>query len=280
MRMNGPLLGAVLGTPIQQSLSPAIHEAAFARDDRRGRFEARECGIDGLHDALEGLRREGAVGASITMPLKEAVVRFCDTLDNDATILGAVNCIRFDSDGITGFNTDGDGCCRALEREFSGSFAGVEAVVLGAGGTARSVVLALMRRGANVAVINRTRQRAVDLVSRISEACTTGSVRVGSADDIASSSIVVNTTSVGMGSDESPLEPGVLHPGLTVLDAVYHPLETRLLSDARTAGARVVDGLWMLIEQARRQQEHWFGSLPDAQAMRDESERVLRARPN
>lgn len=279
--MTAPLLGVVLGSPVSQSLSPAIHEAAFRAAGRSGRFEAWECTADELGPTIERVRASGAVGASVTMPLKEAIVGLCDGLDPTAAILGAVNCLRVGPDGLVGYNTDGDGCCDALERHGGATVEGSAAVVLGAGGTARSVCFALASRGSSVSVVNRTASRAAE-VARLNDSIShpRGAIRVGSIDDIASSTLLVNATSVGMGSQQSPVERGVLHPGLTVLDAVYHPLETRLLGWARECGARSVDGLWMLIEQARRQQQVWFGDMPDGAAMRAESLRVLSSRPN
>lgn len=279
--MNEQVLAAVLGSPIAQSLSPVIHEAAFRAAGRKGRYLAIECQEAGLPDAISHLEKIGCVGASVTMPCKESVVHLCDDLVGAAAVLRAVNCVRF-SDGRTlGHNTDGDGCCDALTEQGSVSLDGSRVVVLGAGGTARSVAHAVLLRGADVVVINRTLSRAAEMVSTLANvADVKGSIQLGTADDVAGAQVVVNATSVGMGTDECPIDPRVLHRGLTVLDAVYHPLATRLLTEAASSGATVVDGLWMLIHQARRQQEIWFGERPDAEPMRKESERVLRDRSN
>lgn len=274
--MTVPLLAAVVGSPISQSLSPAIHEAAFRADGRLGRYDAVDCPREQLPDVVSSLRRGGVVGISVTMPCKEAMAELCDELDRTAALLRAVNCVKFEGDRVLGFNTDGDGCCDALSEQGGVVWGGGRAVMLGAGGTARSVGLALLRRGTSVVVVNRTPERAEALVAMLAGAVDGApEVRTGSTDDIDSADILVNTTSVGMGSEESPVDSGVLHRGLTVLDAVYHPLRTSLLAAAEGAGARTVDGLWMLIHQARRQQEIWFGSKPDSGPMRAESERVL-----
>jgi len=136
--------------------------------------------------------------------------------------------------------------------------------VLGAGGTARAVIAALGLRGAaDIAVVNRTQSRA----SEASECADVA--RVGTEKDIADATLLVNTTSVGMGTNESPVSATFLHSALTVLDAVYHPLETAFLAQARQVGARTIDGLWMLICQAVRQEELWCGMTPDPQVMRD-----------
>lgn len=278
--MIEPLIAAVIGSPIRQSLSPAIHGAAFHSTNRSGRYDAIECTEAELDSVIGMLRSVGAVGFSVTMPCKEAVARRCDVLDETARLLGAVNCVGFEDGRMIGHNTDGDGCCDALFEQASAVFTDATAVVLGAGGTARSVTLALLRRGARVAMVNRTAGRVEDFISRLAgDGRFDGRLRRGSADDLAAARILVNATSVGMGSGELPVEAGHLHDAMIVLDAVYHPLRTRLLEVADSVGARTVDGLWMLIHQARRQQEIWFGIKPDSAPMRAESERVLRERP-
>lgn len=277
--MTAPLLAAVVGSPIKQSLSPAIHGAAFRARGLEGRYEAIECGVSDLADVIGTLRRAGVVGFSVTMPCKEVMFDLCDRVDPSAALLRAVNCVKCDGDRLIGFNTDGDGCCDALVEQGLVELSGSTAVVLGAGGTARSIALALLRRGCNVVVVNRTRSRAESMVTALSQAPDVKAhIRCGSVADVAAAEVVVNATSVGMGSGDSPVEAASLRSDLVVLDAVYHPLETAFLSAAIAAGARTVDGLWMLIHQARRQQEIWFGSRPDPGPMRAESERVLRGR--
>lgn len=280
MTVPPPLLGAVIGTPVAHSLSPVIHEAAFAAAGRAGRFVARECGPVDLRRTLEILRSEGVIGVSVTMPLKEAVVELVDELSPDAECLNAVNCLSLRDGRIVGHNTDGDGCCDSLEQVGGATIAGATAVVLGAGGAARSVILGLARRGANVVVVNRTATKAHEVVAMLTGhlADAAGTIRVGNVDSILQATILVNATSVGMGSDDSPVPAGMLHAGMTVLDAVYNPLDTALLRTARQVGAETVDGLWMLIDQACRQQVVWFGESPDRNAMRAAAERELARR--
>lgn len=280
MTGSTPLLGAVIGMPVNHSLSPVIHEAAFAAAGRAGRFIARECGPSQLKRTVDDLRAEGVVGVSVTMPLKESVIELVDELSADAHSLRAVNCLSFRDGHVQGHNTDGDGCCDALETVAGATIAGSNAVVLGAGGAARSVVLGLARRGAHVVVVNRTRERAEDVVALLSGEVsgTGGSLRVGGIEATTDASILVNATSVGMNSDVSPVPTEFLHAGLIVLDAVYSPLDTALLRAARQVGAVTVDGLWMLIDQACRQQIVWFGQSPDRRAMRAAAERELARR--
>ncbi|MEI8287031.1 MAG: shikimate dehydrogenase, partial [Actinomycetes bacterium] len=245
-------IAAVIGQPVEHSLSPAIHNAAFAASGRVGEYVAIECGEREVSTLMKSIRAEGLVGLSVTMPLKEAVIDTLDSLHVTASLLNAVNCISFTDGRAVGYNTDGDGCCDALTEQGGAVIEGSTAVVLGAGGTARSVALALGRRGARVVVVNRSVERAEHLVNSLGHvlADSSGSLEVGTVESLAKARILVNATSVGMNSKASPIDPSQLHRNLTILDAVYSPMETALLSAGRAAKATVVDGLWMLIQQA------------------------------
>lgn len=272
----GPV-GAVIGSPVAHSLSPALYGAAFDELGIEGTYEAIECRSGSVGEVLSELRDAGVRALSVTMPLKESVIGCLDVLDDDAALLRAVNCVSF-VDGIArGHNTDGDGCADALEEQGGAVLAGAPAVVLGAGGTARSVALALGRRGAHVGIVNRTHANAESLVQRLagSVASRGGSLHVADADEISSASVLVNATSVGMNSDESPVDPSLLHGSMVVLDAVYSPMQTALLRESAHRGARTVDGLWMLVQQARRQCEHQFGAKPASGNLRAAAEREL-----
>ena len=257
-------IAAVLGSPVTQSLSPAIHNAAFARMSKPWRYVAIDVGVQYFEVDVFAARDAGMLGLSITMPHKDAAFELMQNRDEIAQRSRSVNTIVFgDTGALRGANTDGDGCCDALVRG-GANIEGGRAVVLGAGGTARAVVAALGLRGAeDIAIVNRTQSRA----SEASECADVA--RVGSESDIADATLLINTTSVGMGTNDSPVSATYLHSGLTVLDAVYHPLETAFLAQAREAGAHTIDGLWMLICQAVRQEELWCGMTPDPQVMRE-----------
>jgi shikimate dehydrogenase len=183
-------------------------------------------------------------------------------VDESAKAAQSVNTIAISNGRMIGSNTDGDGCCNAIEQAGVG-IAGSRVVIVGAGGTARAIVATLERRGAgDIAVINRTESRAQDVIAAATNA------RIGTVDDIATANILINATSVGMGSQETPVEQARLHSSLVVLDAVYYPLETTLLRDAKRAGAKTVDGLWMLVHQGALQQLAWFKEIGDVQLMR------------
>ena len=257
-------IAAVLGSPISQSLSPAIHNAAFAKMSKPWRYVAIDVEPQFFEEEVFASRDAGMLGLSITMPHKDAAFALVKSMDEVAQKSGSVNTIIFDGTGVMrGANTDGDGCCDALAR-FGAVIENCRAVVVGAGGTARAVIAALGNRGAaDIAIINRTESRAQSAAK-----CATVA-RVGSLSDIKDATLLINTTSVGMGTDKQAVDPAYLHSSLVVLDAVYHPLRTALLHQAQLVGAQTVDGLWMLIYQAVRQEQLWCGMSPDPDVMRD-----------
>lgn len=273
------MLGAVLGSPVSHSLSPAIYNEAFRLQGIEGVYSAINCEANDVAGTLQHLWDSQAQAVSVTMPLKEEVIKYLVQIDDNAQTLNAVNCLSRGNNGWNGHNTDGDGCCDALTEQGKATISGANAIVLGAGGTARSVALALVSRGAHVAVVNRTLSKAEDLVNRVQRFCANGgSLVVGHSSHVRDASILVNATSIGMNSTISPVEATDLHSRLVILDAVYQPMKTQLLTDGEKAGARTIDGLWMLIQQARRQCLHQFGWKPDAQPLRTAAERELASR--
>jgi len=262
-------VAAIIGDPVVQSLSPAMHNAVFHQRKLDWTYVAMEVREDALTGVLQTLGGTSIKAFSVTMPHKEAVFEMLSSVssnlgevDESAQAARSVNTIAIRSGRMFGSNTDGDGCCNAVEQAGMG-IAGSRVVVIGAGGTARAVVVALARRGASdIAVINRTESHARDAVACADVA------RIGSVDDIATANILINATSVGMGSQESPVDAARLHSSLVVLDAVYQPLETTLLRNAKNAGAVTVDGLWMLVHQGALQQLAWFDAIGDVQLMR------------
>ena len=262
-------VAAIIGDPVVQSLSPAMHNAVFHQRKLDWTYVAMEVHEDALAGVLQTLGGKSINAFSVTMPHKEKVFEILSTASNDlgevdesAKAAQSVNTIAISNGRMIGSNTDGDGCCNAIEQAGVG-IAGSRVVIVGAGGTARAIVATLERRGAgDIAVINRTESRAQDVIAAATNA------RIGTVDDIATANILINATSVGMGSQETPVEQARLHSALVVLDAVYYPLETTLLRDAKRAGAKTVDGLWMLVHQGALQQLAWFKEIGDVQLMR------------
>jgi shikimate dehydrogenase len=196
-----------------------------------------------------------------------------DSLDPAAGALQSVNTVVRQPDGsLRGYSTDGAGFVASLSAAGVG-VSGRTVCLLGAGGAARAISDALARAGAQrVAVLNRTFATA-----KIAAGLAGAAGAIATADDVHRADIVVNATSIGMGSDDLPCDPASLHAGQVVADIVYHPRDTALLRAARAAGATTVDGLGMLVHQAALQQQLWHGALPEAGPMVAAAERQLAA---
>jgi shikimate dehydrogenase len=264
-------VAAVIGTPIAHSLSPVILNAAFEACGLDWVFVPFDVADGDARRAVDGMRALGIAGMSVTMPHKEAVAALVDRLSDDADALGAVNCIVRERDGLVGENTDGPGFVDALRAEIGFDPAGRRCVVIGAGGAARAVVLALGRAGAaDVGVVNRTASRAERA------AALAGSVgRVIAADEIVDVDLIVNATPVGMLTANLPLDPDRIGSGQVVADLVYHPATTPLLDAARARGATAVNGLGLLVHQAGHSFRRWTGVDPPLSAMRAAAARAL-----
>jgi shikimate dehydrogenase len=269
MRGGPPRLAGVIGHPIEHSLSPAIHNAAFRACRLDWTYAAFDVPAGGGADAVRAVRALGLVGLSVTMPLKEEAAAAVDRLDRDAARLGAVNTVTLEMDGtLVGSNTDGDGFLDSLGAH-EVDVAGRRAVVFGAGGAARAVVLALARAGAaSIVIVNRTperAERAADLAGPTARAITS---RELTAATVTAAELVVNATPLGMGGAAAlDVDPAWLGRGQVVVDLVYRPLETPLLRAAAERGARPVDGLGMLVYQAARQFRRWTALDPPVDVM-------------
>ncbi len=267
-------VAAVIGSPVQHSLSPALHNAGFRQLGLDWVYVALEVQPGDAHVALQAMRTFGLGGLSVTMPHKEAVALAVDELDPAATALQSVNTVVPAADGrLVGHSTDGAGFIASLAAH-GVDVAGRSVCLLGAGGAARAISDALARAGAGrIAVVNRTFSTAQHTV-----ALAGGVGVIGAAGDIRDADIVVNATSIGMGSDDIPCDAALLRAGQVVADIVYHPRDTALLRAARAAGATTVDGLAMLVHQAVLQQVLWHGARPDPAVMAAAAERELAAR--
>ena len=260
-------LVGVMGCPVRHSLSPLLHNTAFAALDLNWTSLAFEVAPGQVAAALGGLRALGLAGISVTMPHKAEVAALVDECSPAAKALEAVNCVVNREGTLWGENTDGAGFLASLARGAGFDPAGKRCLILGAGGAARALALALAGAGcADVAVVNRTATRA-DAVAALA-----GPVgRVGRSDDdadVAQADLVVNATPIGMagtGAADGPenegwlVPPSLLHQGQVVADLIYAPRPTAWLAAAADAGARTVDGLGMLVHQAAAQLELWTG---------------------
>jgi shikimate dehydrogenase len=261
------LCGIVLH-PAGHTRSPAMHNAAYAALGLDAVYLAFDVAPARLEGAVTGMRALGLRQLSVSLPHKQSIQAYLDELDETARRIGAVNTVVRRGDRLCGSNTDWLGAVKALERETS--LAGKRAVVLGAGGTARAVVYGLRERGAHVRVLNRTVEKARALAREL------GAEESGSLAELSRApwQVLVNTTSVGLGEDVSPVAAGELVDGAVVMDAVYQPERTRLLRDAEARGARAISGKWMLVHQAVAQLEAWSARKAPVEAMADAFDRA------
>jgi shikimate dehydrogenase len=252
-------LAAVLGWPVEHSRSPALHNAAFAAVGLDAVFVALAVPPARLPEAVAGLRALGVLGASITVPHKQAIVPLCDALADSATRVGAVNCLAFDGGRVIGHNTDAAGFVDAL-REAGHEPAGRRAVVLGGGGAARAVVVGLGDAGADVAVVAR-RPETVDWAAAQPWTATALAALSPGCE------LWVDATSMGL-HDAPPPAPVPLErsPGAVVCSLLYHR-DTALVSAARALGLAVVDGAGMLVHQGARAFALWTGRPAPLDAM-------------
>jgi shikimate dehydrogenase len=266
-------VAGIIGSPVEHSLSPTMHNAAFAACGLDWVFVAFDVAPGGAQAALDAARVLGLGGLSVTMPHKTEVAALVDVRSPTVAALHAANTVVVGVDGmLTGESTDGDGFVDALRLDHGIDLAGLGAVVVGAGGAGRAVVLALAQAGCReVVVLNRSAERAA-AAAGLAGSCG----RVGATLDITGADLVVHATPQGMGGGGAlPFDPALLRPGQVVADLVYHPRQTALLSAAAERGCRTVDGLGMLVHQGARQLALWTGVEAPRSVMRAAAEAAL-----
>ncbi|MBK9947293.1 MAG: shikimate dehydrogenase [Nitrospira sp.] len=265
----------VIGKPVGHSLSPAIHNAAFRALGLNFVYLAWQ--VDTIGDAVKGLRALGNFrGASVTIPHKVAAMQFLDHVEPTAKRIGAINTIVADKGELSGYNTDATGALRAL-REGGVELKGRRIVVLGSGGAARAIAVAL---AADSGVENLT-LLGIEDSERTRLAQDIRSVGVATVEDshldeaalrraLPDSHVLIHCTPVGMSpkSDSTCVPASLLHSGLAVMDIVYNPRETQLLKDAKFAGCKTIPGLEMFLNQAVTQFELWTNQAAPVAVMR------------
>ncbi len=258
-------LAGILGWPVSHSRSPRLHGYWLALYDVDGAYVPLPVSPEAFPHAVRSLARLGFCGANVTIPHKEAAFAACDVVSEVARRAGSVNTLVFRDGRIEGTSTDGFGFLESVREQAPGwRAADGPAVVLGAGGAVRSVAAALLEAGCpHLTLVNRTPARA-EALARDLAAHGLGPVEVATTPPLRDAALLVNGTSLGM-KGEPPLEIDLSPlPGHAVVaDMVYVPLETPLLAAARARGLRAVDGLGMLLHQARPGFEAWFGVAPE-----------------
>lgn len=256
----------LIGWPVSQSRSPKLHTYWLEKHGIPGVYLPMPVKVGEVETALRGLGALGFAGCNVTVPHKEAAARLVDRVDPVGARMGAINLVVVEADGsLSGYNTDGVGFIANLRDGHARWCADAGPImVLGAGGGARSVVASLLDEGATeVRLVNRTRTRAEAVAAEFGD-----KVRVSDWDmrhaGLAGVALVVNTTDQGMvGQQPLDLDLADLRRDALVCDIVYNPLRTKLLADAAGRGNAVVNGLGMLLHQARPAFQAWWGVLPD-----------------
>lgn len=270
----------LIGHPVAHSLSVQMHQAAFDELGVDARYELVDVTLIELPERIAALRGEEYLGANVTIPYKERVVPMVDRLTEEAQATGAVNTITREGQRLVGHNTDVPGFKRSLDALVGRQKMPKTAVVMGAGGGARAVVHGLITEGfQRVIVFNRHLHRAEALVRFFGRSAAHMELRAMPwhesviEAELAKAKVLINSTAVGLGSDESAVPAELLPPELLVLDLVYSPPETRLLRDAKAAGATsTMNGQLMLLHQGAAAFELWTGRPAPLDLMRRELE--------
>lgn len=264
MEISGKtLVCCVLGDPIEHTLSPSIHNAAFKHLKLDFVYVAFRVGREELENAVKGMRSLGIYGFNVTMPHKNAIVKYLDELDPTAKFIGSVNTVVNNEGKLIGFNTDGAGALKAL-KENQVRLDGKKLLLLGAGGAARAIALQLASELVELTILNRDGEKARQLAKVLREKFSikiVGNTLSASLikEKLKDADIVVNATSVGMhpNPEQTLVNREWLRPDMTVMDIVYNPIETKLIKDAKAIGAKVVYGTEMLVFQGAASFEIW-----------------------
>ena len=264
----------VIGDPIEHTLSPTIHNAAFNHLKLDFVFLAFRVEAAGLENAMRGMRGLGIHGLNVTMPHKGTVIDYLDEVDSTVKFLGAANTILNKEGKLSGFNTDGLGALKAL-RENGIELSGKKVLLLGTGGAAKAIAYSLAEEVGELVVLNRAAEKAKELAETLgrplNKKIVGGALSPRAiAKNLQDSDVLINATSVGMHpeANQSIVMSRWLKSDLTVLDIVYNPVETKLARDAKAAGAKVISGVEMLIYQGAASFEIWTGHSAPVDVMR------------
>jgi shikimate dehydrogenase len=273
----------LIGDPVEHTMSPAMHNAAFAELGLDYVYLPFRVRAEDLRSAVTGLKALNVRGFNVTIPHKVNIIPMLDEIDSLAGKIGAVNTVVNDGGKLAGYNTDAAGFLKAL-LEQGVEPGGKNIVILGAGGASRAISYILADSGARLTILNRKLELdwAVELARHIREdlAGEAGALELAAenlATALEKSDILVNATSVGMAPDKdaSPVPAGLLKSALIIFDIVYNPVRTKLLHEAATAGARTVGGVDMLAWQGALAFEKWTGQPAPVGLMRNEAVKLL-----
>ena len=265
----------IIGDPIKHSRSPQIHNAAIAALGLDYVYVPFHVQSDNLGAAIEGFKATNVVGINVTIPHKQSVIPYLDEISREARLIGAVNTLIFKGGAIIGENTDAPGFLQAMQEDNLDVPQGGSAVIIGAGGSARAIVVTLALAGVQtICITNRTVSRSVALATDLSEKTGVSIYGIGLDNPklpnaVGTSQLIVNTASTSMDvSHPLLIDPEWLVPQSIVYDIVYTPPKTRLLHAAAERGCHIIGGLGMLVHQGAIAFEKWTGVNPPVETMR------------
>ena len=274
----------VIGKNIENSLSPLIHNQMILKYSLNFCYLPFQVAETDLNKAIQGIKTLNIRGVNITFPYKEKVVKFLDEVEESARRIGAVNTIVNNKGILTCYNTDVIGFKKSLQEDGKFAIKGEKAVILGAGGAARSVVYALLEEGIEeIYIFNRTPEKAEKIKRDLSPFFLGSNIDIFPSekerlkDKIEETHLLVNTTSLGMPSkiDNTPLpDEKLFHPNLLVYDLIYHPAKTLFLRQAERAGAKIINGLPMLVYQGIESFYLWTGLKPEGKEVLEIIKRI------
>lgn len=277
----------VIGHPLGHSISPALFAAAFKSAGIDATYEAWDTPADTLQGRVDALRGADYLGANVTVPHKEAIVPMLDGLSDGAKAIGAVNTVVHRDGKLTGHNTDVTGFARALKDDAGFDAKGKATMLLGSGGAARAVAVALIEAGASVVYVVARQPKKLDRMAVELKPLTKSGTTITWAywgdgsylRSLAEADLLVNCTPVGVAGSETAGKPvidgALIQPKTVVFDLVYNPAETPLLAAAKAAGAKPVSGAGMLVYQAAESFRLWTGQDADVAAMKDAAKAAL-----
>jgi shikimate dehydrogenase len=255
----------IIGNPIEHSLSPLMQNAAFAHMNLNYSYIAFRVPADELEEAVESMRKIGIAGFNVTIPHKVEIVELLDVLSDEAKLAGSVNTVKNENGLLVGYNTDIDGIMGPLEKRIY-DFKGLEVMILGAGGSCRAALVGLAQKKSvgSISIFNRNQNRlnsVIDLGQKLGLNCMPFNLEdtVNLCEISKKSGLIINTTSIGLGGEKSPIKSGFLSKRTTVFDIIYKPINTDLIENAKMAGARIIFGYEMLLFQGYKAFEIWTG---------------------
>ncbi|ETI67167.1 shikimate dehydrogenase [Neobacillus vireti] len=265
-------LFAVLGDPIEHSMSPIMHNDLFSFYQIDAHYLPFRVKGENLHDAVKGLKAIGAAGFNVTVPHKSKIIPLLDEVDELAASIGAVNTVVNEGGKLIGYNTDGPGFLKGLHAHVP-SAVGQKILVIGAGGAARAIYFTLARENPQaIDIANRTLETALKLIEDCPYTNISRALSLAEANQkLAEYNLIIQTTTIGMSPKiaEQPLDLGNLSHKSMVCDIIYNPLETQFLREASIKGAKIQNGIDMFVYQGALAFEKWTGIFPDVERMRE-----------